>query len=85
MRSAAAFLALLLCLYGTRAHGESGGGAGSNIPHILAVKAAADQTNVSPDIWAELRELRDMVMEHRIRMEKLELENTGLFIHSIIY
>ena len=65
MRRAAAFLALLLCLYWTRAQGESGG--------------TSDQTNISPDIWAELKELRDMVIEHRVELRKLEQENTGSF------
>ncbi|XP_053187204.1 complement C1q-like protein 2 [Scomber japonicus] len=61
MRRAAAFLALLLCLYWTGAQGESGG--------------TSDQTNISPDIWAELKELRDMT---RVELRKLEQENTDM-------
>ncbi|XP_042255202.1 heavy metal-binding protein HIP-like [Thunnus maccoyii] len=85
MRSAAAFLVLLLCLYWTRAQGESGGVTENDITQtdvqseILGVKATSDQTNITPDIWAELKELRDMVIQHSVelrKMEKLEQENT---------
>ncbi|XP_044195894.1 heavy metal-binding protein HIP-like isoform X2 [Thunnus albacares] len=85
MRSAAAFLALLLCLYWTRAQGESGGVTENDITQtevqseILGIKATSDQTNITPDIWAELKELRDMVIQHSVelkKMEKLEQENT---------
>ena len=92
MRRAAAFLALLLCLYWTRAQGESGGVTGNDITQtevqseILGVKATSDQTNITPDIWAELKELRDMAIKHSVelsnsksKMEKLEQENTGSF------
>ncbi|CAK6959801.1 uncharacterized protein LOC128372744 [Scomber scombrus] len=92
MRRAAAFLVLLLCLYWTRAQGESGGVTGNNITktevqsEILGVKATSDQTNITPDIWAELKELRDMAITHSVelrnsksKMEKLEQENTGSF------
>ncbi|XP_062292107.1 uncharacterized protein LOC133996497 isoform X7 [Scomber scombrus] len=91
MRRAAAFLALLLCLYWTRAQGESGGATGNDITQteiqseILGVKSTSDQTNISPDIWAELKELRDMAIEHSVelrnsksKMEKLEQENTAI-------
>ncbi|CAK6969158.1 heavy metal-binding protein HIP-like isoform X3 [Scomber scombrus] len=91
MRRAAAFLALLLCLYWTRAQGESGGVTGNDITQteiqseILGVKSTSDQTNISPDIWAELKELRDMAIEHSVelrnsksKMEKLEQENTAI-------
>ncbi|XP_067434980.1 uncharacterized protein [Thunnus thynnus] len=87
MRSAAAFLVLLLCLYWTKAQGESGGGTENDITQtdvqseILGVKATSDQTNITPDIWAELKELRDMVIQHSVelrKMEKLEQENTDL-------
>ncbi|XP_053195842.1 complement C1q-like protein 2 isoform X2 [Scomber japonicus] len=76
MRRAAAFLVLLLCLYWTRARGESGG---------VGVKSTSDQTNITPDIWAELKELRDMAIQHSVeltntksKMEKLEQENTAI-------
>lgn len=38
---------------------------------------SSSQTNITPDIWAELKELRDMAIEHRIKIEKLEQDNTG--------
>ncbi|XP_053180777.1 heavy metal-binding protein HIP-like [Scomber japonicus] len=91
MRRAASFLALLLCLYWTGAQGESGGLTGNDITQtevqseILGVKSTSDQTNISPDIWAELKELRDMAIEHSVelrnsksKMEKLEQENTAM-------
>ncbi|XP_053188118.1 heavy metal-binding protein HIP-like [Scomber japonicus] len=91
MRRAAAFLALLLCLYWTGAQGESGGLTGNDITQteiqseILGVKSTSDQTNISPDIWAELKELRDMAIQHSVeltnsksKMEKLEQENTAI-------
>ncbi|XP_044195897.1 heavy metal-binding protein HIP-like [Thunnus albacares] len=91
MRSAAAFLALLLCLYWTRAQGESGGVTENDITQtdvqseILGVKATSDQTNITPDIWAELEELRYVVIQHSLelrnsksKMEKLEQENTAI-------
>ncbi|XP_062297553.1 uncharacterized protein LOC134002255 isoform X4 [Scomber scombrus] len=74
MRRAAAFLVLLLCLYWTRAQGESGGVTGNDITQtevqseILAVKATSDQTNITPDIWAELKGLRDMAIEHSVEL-----------------
>ncbi|XP_053186850.1 lamin-B1-like [Scomber japonicus] len=84
MRRAAAFLALLLCLYWTGAQGERGGLTGNDITQtevqseILGVKSTSDQTNITPDIWAELKELRDMVIEHRMELRKLEQENTAM-------
>ncbi|XP_067436925.1 uncharacterized protein [Thunnus thynnus] len=84
MRRAAAFLALLLCLYWTRAQGESRGVTENDITQtevqseILRVKATSDQTNITPDIWAELKELRDMVITHSVELRKLEQENTAI-------
>ncbi|XP_053189590.1 uncharacterized protein LOC128373326 [Scomber japonicus] len=84
MRRAAAFLVLLLCLYWTRAQGESGGVTGNDITQtevqseILGVKATTDQTNITPDIWAELKELRDMAIKHSVELWKLEQENTAI-------
>ncbi|XP_053177517.1 uncharacterized protein LOC128360974 isoform X1 [Scomber japonicus] len=91
MRRAEAFLVLLLCLYWTGAQGESGGLTGNDITQteiqseILGVKSTSDQTNITPDIWAELKELRDMAIEHSVelrnsksKMEKLEQENTAI-------
>ncbi|XP_053180767.1 heavy metal-binding protein HIP-like [Scomber japonicus] len=80
MRRAASFLALLLCLYWTGAQGESGGLTGNDITQteiqseILGVKSTSDQTNITPDIWAELKELRDMAIEHSVELRKLEQE-----------
>ncbi|XP_067449832.1 uncharacterized protein [Thunnus thynnus] len=84
MRRAAAFLALLLCLYWTRAQGESGGLTENDVTQtevqseILGVKATSDQTNITPDIWAELEELRDTVIQHSVELRKLEQENTAI-------
>lgn len=101
MRGATVFLALLLCLHGTWAQGESGGETGNHITEteeenrkkevqfeIQDAKATHDQsssqTNISPEIWAELKELRDMAIEQMVelrnsksKIEKLEQENTG--------
>ncbi|XP_031138054.1 heavy metal-binding protein HIP-like isoform X2 [Sander lucioperca] len=102
MRGATVFLALLLCLHGTWAQGESGGETGNHITEteeenrkkevqfeIQDAKATHDQsssqTNISPEIWAELKELRDMAIEQMVelrnsksKIEKLEQENTVL-------
>ncbi|XP_044207433.1 heavy metal-binding protein HIP-like [Thunnus albacares] len=84
MKRAAAFLALLLCLYWTRAQGESGGLTENDVTQtevqseILGVKATSDQTNITPDISAELKELRDMVIQHSVELRKLEQENTAI-------
>ncbi|XP_053183544.1 fibrinogen- and Ig-binding protein-like [Scomber japonicus] len=70
-------------------NGESGGVTGNDITQIqskiLGVKSTNDQTNITPDIWAELKELRDMAIEHSVelrnsksKMEKLEQENTAI-------
>ncbi|XP_049912881.1 heavy metal-binding protein HIP-like isoform X3 [Epinephelus moara] len=100
MRSAAVFLALLLCLQWTWAQGESGEVTGTDAEteggnrqeevqfEIQGVGAAHDQsssqTNISPDIWAELKELRDMAIEQKVelrnsksKIEKLEQENAA--------
>ncbi|XP_078018947.1 uncharacterized protein LOC144458936 isoform X2 [Epinephelus lanceolatus] len=101
MRSAAVFLALLLCLQWTWAQGESGEVTGTDTEteggnrqeevqfEIQGVGAAHDQsssqTNITPDIWAELKELRDMAIEQKVelrnsksKIEKLEQENAVL-------
>uniref|UniRef100_A0A3Q1BRH1 C1q domain-containing protein n=1 Tax=Amphiprion ocellaris TaxID=80972 RepID=A0A3Q1BRH1_AMPOC len=72
MRGVAVFLALLLCLYWTWAQGEkAGGNRKEDVPfEIEGVKAAQDHSsrhaNVTPDIWAELKELRDMAIEQKV-------------------
>ncbi|XP_071384142.1 complement C1q-like protein 2 [Centroberyx affinis] len=56
---------------------------------VKGIEATHDQTsrqtNIIPDIWTELKELRDTAVEHRVelrnsksKMEKLEQENTAL-------
>ncbi|KAL3060885.1 hypothetical protein OYC64_009151 [Pagothenia borchgrevinki] len=83
MRRAAVFPALLLCLLWTGAQGEDGGGTGKKEGDfdIQGAKAAQDQrssqTQVSTDVWAELKEIRDMAIEHRIKIQSLEQDNTG--------
>lgn len=55
---------------------------------VQGVEATQDksssQTNITPDIWAELKELRDMAIEQKVelrnsnsKIETLEQENTG--------
>uniref|UniRef100_A0A3P8UD09 C1q domain-containing protein n=1 Tax=Amphiprion percula TaxID=161767 RepID=A0A3P8UD09_AMPPE len=74
MRGVAVFLALLLCLYWTWAQGETAGGnRKEDVPfEIEGVKAAQDHSsrhaNVTPDIWAELKELRDMAIEQKVEL-----------------
>ncbi|XP_034077609.1 complement C1q-like protein 2 [Gymnodraco acuticeps] len=62
MRRAAVFPALLLCLLWTGARGED---------------QSSSQTQVSIGIWAEVKELRDMAIEHRIKIQRLEQDNTA--------
>ncbi|XP_035804864.2 heavy metal-binding protein HIP-like [Amphiprion ocellaris] len=91
MRGVAVFLALLLCLYWTWAQGEkAGGNRKEDVPfEIEGVKAAQDHSsrhaNVTPDIWAELKELRDMAIEQKVELRysqsdiaALKQENTVL-------
>uniref|UniRef100_A0A8P4KLQ5 C1q domain-containing protein n=1 Tax=Dicentrarchus labrax TaxID=13489 RepID=A0A8P4KLQ5_DICLA len=86
MRSAAVFLVYLLCLHWTWAQGETGGVAGDDIQGVKATHdQSGTQTNITPDIWAELKELRDMAIEQKVELrnsksmiEKLEQENTVL-------
>uniref|UniRef100_A0A3P8UD04 C1q domain-containing protein n=1 Tax=Amphiprion percula TaxID=161767 RepID=A0A3P8UD04_AMPPE len=87
MRGVAVFLALLLCLYWTWAQGETAGGnRKEDVPfEIEGVKAAQDHSsrhaNVTPDIWAELKELRDMAIEQKIEVR--EQMNT-VHIHCLV-
>ncbi|XP_070709283.1 complement C1q-like protein 2 isoform X5 [Pempheris klunzingeri] len=80
MRTAAALLASLLCLTWTWAQGESGEVIGN-----ANIQEDGGKRNISPDIWAELKELRDMAIEQKVelrnsksKIEKLEQENTVL-------
>ncbi|KAL3060883.1 hypothetical protein OYC64_009149 [Pagothenia borchgrevinki] len=83
MRRAVVFPALLLCLLWTGAQGEDGGGTGKKEGEldIQGVKAAQDQsssqTQMSTDVWTELKELRDMAIEQRIKIQCLEQDNTA--------
>lgn len=72
MRRATVVLALLLCLQWTWAQTDRENKNSEVQFESRGAKAAPDQsrTNVTPDIWAELKELR-----HKI--EKLEQENAG--------
>ncbi|KAL3060884.1 hypothetical protein OYC64_009150 [Pagothenia borchgrevinki] len=80
MMRAAVFLALLLCLLWTGTQGEDGGGTGKK-EGDFDIQGAHDQsssqTQVSTDVWAELKELRDMAIEHRIKIQILEQDNTA--------
>lgn len=88
MRCAAVFVALLLRLHWTWAQSESGGVTGNNVTRAdREIKNEEVQSEIHitpPDIWAELKELRDMVIDQRgelrnskSKIEKLEQENTG--------
>ncbi|XP_071775585.1 uncharacterized protein LOC139927364 [Centroberyx gerrardi] len=51
---------------------------------VQGIEATHDQTSRQTNIWTELKELRDMAVEHRVelrnsksKMEKLEQENTA--------
>ncbi|XP_070709385.1 complement C1q-like protein 2 [Pempheris klunzingeri] len=80
MRTAAVLLASLLCLNWTWAQGESGGVTGN-----ANIQEDGGKRSISPDIWAELKELRDMAIEQKVelrnsksKIEKLEQENTAV-------
>ncbi|XP_042366682.1 complement C1q-like protein 2 [Plectropomus leopardus] len=89
MRSAAIFLALLLCLQWVTGKDTETEGEKDVQFEIQGVRAAHDQssrqTNITPDIWTELKELRDMAIEQKVelrnsksKIEKLEQENAAL-------
>ncbi|KAL3066263.1 hypothetical protein OYC64_016255 [Pagothenia borchgrevinki] len=80
MRRAAVFLALLLCLLWTGAQGEDEGGTGKKEGEFDIQGAhdqSSSQTQMRTDLWAELKELRDMAIEHRIKIQSLEQDNTA--------
>uniref|UniRef100_A0A8B9KFF2 C1q domain-containing protein n=1 Tax=Astyanax mexicanus TaxID=7994 RepID=A0A8B9KFF2_ASTMX len=65
-----------------------------NQSHVERPELLTDQTTSQPDVWTELRELRDMVVEQRVKLqyserqiEELKKENaeTLLFICSSQY
>lgn len=72
MRRAAVVLALLLCLQWTWAQTDGENKNAEVLFESRSAEATPDQsrTNVTPDIWAKLKELRH-------KMEKLEQENAG--------
>ncbi|XP_049324935.1 complement C1q-like protein 2 isoform X2 [Astyanax mexicanus] len=56
-----------------------------NQSHVERPELLTDQTTVQFDVWTELRELRDMVVEQRVKLqyserqiEELKKENAGL-------
>ncbi|KAL3066268.1 hypothetical protein OYC64_016256 [Pagothenia borchgrevinki] len=80
MRRTAVFLALLLCLLWTGAQGEDGGGTGKKEGEFDIQGAhdqSSSQTQMRTDLWAELKELRDIAIEHRIKIQRLEQDNTA--------
>lgn len=86
MRRAAVSLLWLLSLCWTWAQAENGGATGNNteVPTEIQDCQSSSQANTRPNIWAELKELRDMAIEQRLelkssrsQMEKLQQENAG--------
>ena len=67
MKGCEALLLLLLCLSGTEAQGHNG---------LLNERHTHDQPGdlLQPDLWGELKELRDMVVEMRAET-RLSLRN----------
>lgn len=79
-------LVLLICLSGALAQGESQG-----IRESLIEGQRTEATTITPEIWTELKELRNMVWEQRVelsvaktelqcqknKVEDLERENAG--------
>ena len=59
MKGCEALLLLLLCLSGTEAQGHNG-----------LVSESSDEPGdlLQPDLWGELKELRDMVVEMRVEL-----------------
>ncbi|KAM8742331.1 complement C1q-like protein 2 [Acanthopagrus schlegelii] len=85
MRVVAGLLLLLLGLCGSGAQGEAGGlGEVAEINQNTDPKHPAEESTqqstkqTAPDIWTELRALRDMVVEQKVHMELLQRENSDL-------
>ncbi|KAM8742329.1 complement C1q-like protein 2 isoform 2-T2 [Acanthopagrus schlegelii] len=85
MRVVAGLLLLLLGLCGSGAQGEAGGlGEVAEINQNPDPKHPAEESTqqstkqTDPDVWTELRALRDMVVEQKVHMELLQRENSDL-------
>lgn len=83
MRGAAVTVVLLLCLH--RARCDDGGAARNiNRTDMQSKGGIQGPEGLAMNFWAELRELRDMVIEHKVelnhstnKMEFLQRENAG--------
>ena len=75
MKGCEALLLLLLCLSGTEAQGHNG---------LLNERHTHDQPGdlLQPDLWGELKELRDMVVvqQEKIRSMEEDAKEQGLFM-----
>ena len=73
MKGCEALLLLLLCLSGTEAQGHNG-----------LVSESSDEPGdlLQPDLWGELKELRDMVVVQQEKMNNVEEEakKQGMFM-----
>nr|XP_033502680.1 heavy metal-binding protein HIP-like [Epinephelus lanceolatus] len=87
MRVVVGLLLLLLALCGSGAQGEGGGlGQVGEISEFeeTAPRDAAEESSkqtteqTTPDIWAEVRALRDMVVELKVFVQMLQRENSDL-------
>ncbi|XP_036975641.1 uncharacterized protein LOC119031335 isoform X2 [Acanthopagrus latus] len=83
MRVVAGLLLLLLGLCGSGAQGEAGGlGEVAEINQNTDPKHPAEESTqqstkqTDPDVWTELRALRDMVVELNVQVELLQRENS---------
>lgn len=90
MRVAFGLLVLLLGLCGSGAQGESGGLGEEGESSELQEEWTQQTTNTtSPDIWAEMKELRDMVVMLKVYVQMLQHDNSGtefsLFPFSVDY
>nr|XP_033490124.1 cerebellin-2-like isoform X2 [Epinephelus lanceolatus] len=86
MRVVVGLLLLLLALCGSGAQGKGGGlrqvgeiGQLETAPRDAAEESAESTTEqTTPDIWAEVRALRDMVVELKVFVQMLQRENSDL-------
>ncbi|KAL1020513.1 hypothetical protein UPYG_G00001030 [Umbra pygmaea] len=72
MKGSATQLLLLFSLCGAWAQWESQGTEAKETTH----KVMRRQTHSTPDIWADLKELRDMVVEQRVELRNMEAKLT---------